>query len=217
MHNQNEKRTKAIIFDVGNVILELDYSRSLEKLTKITEISPDRIRKIFEEERTPPLYETGKINTDEFLKHIVERLERRIKTGRLGQILQDIFARVLIENRFFERLKRRGYSLYVLSNTNEIHYDYTSVSFNFWKYFDKIFLSFQMGVMKPYREVFDRVLSDIPFEKKQVLFIDDDQRNIKAAKSFGIDSIRFTGRDALEEELKSRGVLGEERRRGWIL
>ncbi|KAA6304048.1 HAD family phosphatase, partial [termite gut metagenome] len=89
---------------------------------------------------------------------------------------------------------RKKYAIYLVSNTNSIHWEWACRNafphkgFRVEDYFDKLFLSFEMHCAKPEIELFQRVLEETAIIPEETLFIDDAEANCKAAQSLGINT-----------------------------
>ena len=89
---------------------------------------------------------------------------------------------------------REKYVVYLLSNTNQIHWDWTCIhlfpyrTFKVEDYFEKTYLSFEMKMAKPEPEIFKAIIEDAGIEPKETLFIDDSEMNCKAAQNLGIST-----------------------------
>ena len=102
---------------------------------------------------------------------------------------------------------KKNYNLYLLSNTNSIHKKYGYESYEFLKIFDKLFLSHEVGFIKPEEEIYRAVekVSGIPSEEH--IFIDDIKEYVDGAKKIGWDGIQYLGYDNLLMNLKEKNIL----------
>ena len=76
--------------------------------------------------------------------------------------------------------------------------------------FDGVVVSGRVKMVKPDREIFDYLLRTYDLQSDDVLFIDDHEPNVAAARSYGIHAHRFTDPDLLREELVTTGLLGAD-------
>ena len=102
---------------------------------------------------------------------------------------------------------KKNYKLYLVSNTNSIHKKYGYENYEFLKLFDEIFLSHEVGFIKPEEEIYREVEKVSGFPSEEHIFIDDILEYVDAAKNIGWDGIQFTGYDDLIEKLKDRKIL----------
>jgi len=177
---------KTIIFDFGDVFINLDKTAIPRELSKlgIPEL-PESYQKIND------LYETGKIATEEFLRHYKELIpsisEKQI-IDLWNSMLKD-FPKYRLD--FLKQLKLENkYQLLLLSNTNELHIqwikDHISFYTEFKNCFDAFYLSHEIQLRKPTTEIFQFVLDHHKIEPKETLFIDDTTENTTTAEKMGI-------------------------------
>ena len=94
------------------------------------------------------------------------------------------------------------------SNTNDLHWERQFDDFGFDRMFDELFVSFEMGRVKPDREAFEWVVERLDVEPHEILFLDDNAINVEGARAVGIDAERAVGVAGAREILKRRGLLG---------
>ena len=178
---------KALIFDFGDVFINLDKKGAMENalnLFEITSFKEDMIH-------TNIQYEIGKISTEDFIHFY------RFKFPKLGEkqiveawnyIIKDFPPHRLS---FIKALaKQNKYKLILLSNTNELHINYVkqTVSFfeDFKNCFDAFYLSHEIHLRKPNRDIYDFVLANNNLKASECLFIDDTKENTDMADTIGI-------------------------------
>ena len=94
------------------------------------------------------------------------------------------------------------------SNTNVVHWSFQAREWPMLEMFDLRFLSFEIGLVKPDREMFEAVADQVPAERDRVLFLDDVARNVDAARAFGFRAERVRGIDGCRQALARSGLLG---------
>jgi 2-haloacid dehalogenase len=104
-------------------------------------------------------------------------------------------------------LKKKGYSLYGLSNWGTETFSIVRHEFDFFNLFDEIILSGEVKLIKPEPEIFELCLQKIGKPANQCLFIDDSEVNINAAKKMGFDTVHFISPEHLKDELQTRQLL----------
>jgi putative hydrolase of the HAD superfamily len=194
---------KTIIFDLGGVLIDVDMNRCFHNI-KALGVDVDSLTKTSSESNVPVStvcegvtisgalheYQIGKIPTDKFITMI-----QQISTpGTTRQQVLDAWNSCLLtlpkyKLDFVKQLRNEGYATYLLSNTNDAHWKYileTSFPEPAENYFDKLFLSQEMGMAKPNPEIYAEVLRQISTPADECLFIDDSSANCKAAETLGI-------------------------------
>lgn len=180
---------KNIIFDLGNVLYDIDESSTEKALIGL--LDPAKSKDLLERVIYP--FDKGSISEEAFYN----RLQRRAYRPVDGIALRNAWNAMLIgfPNHRFELLRslKKDYRLFLLSNNNIVHYRYLQKQFktqipeiDFDSYFfDKAYYSFKIGQRKPEAECYQYVLDDADIIAQESLFIDDKIENTEAAKDLG--------------------------------
>lgn len=199
---------KNIVFDWGGVLIEVTMNRFVENCKNhgidlfTDEITSTHKIGFFLE------YELGNISTDEMRNEM-----RRRASGELSDSEIDSIWNSMIEDIPAEKLRllmslKENYNLYLLSNTNELHWEGSSdrvFSYNGLgknDFFKKIFLSHEMHLAKPDAAIFNKVLEEACLKAEETLFIDDSLVNCQAAESVGIHSAHYIPGEDLSQIFK---------------
>jgi len=177
---------KTIVFDFGNVFLNLDINGALQNALNLFKL------KKFPEEMNAVnfLYEQGLISTEEFIEFYTDNFPKIPKEKLIENwnfMLKD-FPKHRLE--FLKELKKSSkYKLILLSNTNEIHIDWVKENVPFYEdfknCFDQFYLSHEIMLRKPNADIFQFVLKENNLEANHTLFIDDNTDNVNSAKKMG--------------------------------
>jgi len=100
----------------------------------------------------------------------------------------------------------KKYKLYALTNWSAETYPIAQQKYEVLQWFDGVVVSGTEKIRKPFPEFYQLLLSRFNVNAEEALFIDDNLRNVKAAKQIGIDSIQFTTPEKLNDELKEKGI-----------
>lgn len=178
---------KNIVFDFGDIFINLDKKLFAEELQKI-HISQES------EEMLPILqqYEMGLVSTDKFLTFFEERLS--VSQDQLKKAWNSILLDFPKERlRFIQNLSEsKKYRLFLLSNTNDLHISWIQQNWGMEQYnafkicFEQFYLSHEINLRKPNNNIYEFVLTSNDLEPKETLFIDDTKENTDAAKALGI-------------------------------
>ena len=179
-----------IIFDFGDIFINLDKSATLRELSTFGFHEPTpRMQELAME------YEKGLVNSDFFeqeLSFLIPSASRVQIKSAWNAILKDIPESRL---NFLNELKhRQQYRLFLLSNTNEWHIQYVEEDMgpesfaDFRQQFEHFYLSYEMGMRKPDAEIYQRVLDEQALVAEQTLFIDDTFENVQSAKALGLQT-----------------------------
>ncbi|WP_299440488.1 HAD family phosphatase [uncultured Aquimarina sp.] len=177
---------KTIIFDFGDVFINLDKPATEKELSKLGLSSITK-----ELESINESYETGNITTTEFINHYQKLLPNttieQIK-NTWNAILKD-FPKNRLE--FIRKLAlEKKYKLILLSNTNELHINWIKENIPFYNdfksCFDAFYLSHEVKLRKPNLDIFQFVIDNHQLNPSETLFIDDTLVNTNAAKQLNI-------------------------------
>ena len=193
MQNTIMKGIKNIVFDLGGVIVTLERDVAVNRFKEAGLKNAEELLNAYHQRGIFLELEEGKLSKEEFYDAVRKEAgtfisNETIDYGWMG------FLKELPEEKLtmLEDLKKKGYRLYLLSNTNPVIMSWAfSPAFSpqgksINEFFDKLHLSYQIGITKPHPEIFRYMFSDsgmIPFE---TLFIDDGIANVEAGKKFGM-------------------------------
>ena len=185
------KNSKAILFDLGAVILNINYQNTIDEFRKLgiknasTFYSKKTQTNLFNQ------IETGEITPIKFL----EKLQKKTTKATIYQVEEAWNAMLLDLPK--ERIKvlknlKKDYHLFLLSNTNAIHisaikkYLGQDVYNAFYNLFTKVYYSYEIGFRKPNKEAFQLVLKENNLKANKVLFIDDSLQHIEGARKLAM-------------------------------
>lgn len=184
---------KNIIFDFGGVIMTISQQGGVERFTQLGVTDADKQLDPYTQTGIFGDLEEGKIDAEEFRLSLCKMLGREVsveecKWAWLGY--RDGLPKRNLE--LLRRLRAEGYRLILLSNTNpymqmwaespEFDGEGNPVS----HYFDAMYKSYQVKMMKPNPRFFQLVLEKEGIKPEETLFVDDGERNVKVASEFGI-------------------------------
>ena len=204
------KGIRHIIFDLGGVLLNLDYTLTEQAFQELGFEDFNAVYSQLKQELLFDDLETGRITPDEFVSKICSLFGKEIAREKVihawNAMLLDM---PLCRLQLLQQL-RLHYDLILLSNTNEIHEE----AFNLITqkehgvliagFFDKVYFSPRVGMRKPDKEIFERILNDNGFTAEHTLFIDDSPQHIEAAKSLGIQTIYLERGMTIEDNVFRR-------------
>lgn len=188
---------KLFVFDLGNVILPFEHHQIAAKLHEASLIkdrfTPDDIfRYLFDHQKGfVNAYEEGLISSRDFFKKLKERYKLELEPEDFKEIWNDIFEEDAGVSEIILYLKEKGYPIFLLSNTNELHFSYVMERYPIIHHFDEWILSFEVGAKKPQEKIYDVIFERRSLERHEVLYIDDIPDYIRAAAGYGIPGIVF--------------------------
>ena len=182
------KNTKAIIFDLGGVILDISYN---ETIKKFKEIGLTNIYTSHSQDHLFNLLETGHIQEDEFLLTL-QKMTQNVSKEEIKFAWNSMILNLPDKNLKLLSLLKKKFKLFLLSNTNNIHINYFKEMIGQKKWdmfsdvFEKIYFSHKIGVRKPDFLSFQIILDENKLDPQDVFFIDDSSQHINAAKKLEI-------------------------------
>lgn len=187
---------KNIIFDLGGVLLNLDFDKTIEAFENLGAIG---FREIYSKNKQNELFDLmdkGLISNEDFIEGL----------RQLGQLQGSDVAIEMAWNAmllnfpehkydYLKSLKAEGYRLFLLSNTNSIHQKVFEA--NFIQYFqhpiqdlfEKTYYSHHLHLRKPNKDIFEYVLNDKALNIEETIFIDDTEQHVRGAESAGIRAV----------------------------
>lgn len=198
---------KALIFDLGNVILGFDFTRTYEALARQCNFAPEQMTDRLRLTGLVHRYESGKISSQAFFREMVELLQLDgLSFENFRQIWFSIFDReTLCPESFFQHLAA-NYRLILLSNTNELHFDLIRERFPLLGHFHHLVLSYQVGAMKPEPLIYQEAIRLAGCKPEECFYTDDVQDYVDAGKRAGLDAVQFLSYQQIRAELAGRGV-----------
>ncbi len=199
------KTPEAVIFDFGNVLYRFDRKRFVEHLEKLTGKPGAAIYRAIYESDLPRRFEVGEMNSREFYEAACRVAEIEVEYDRFIECFCSMFFPVEGMKTLVENLAKR-YRLGLLSNTNEIHFEHFISKREFFPLFQAVTLSYQVGVMKPDRKIYEDVIGKLGLPPGACVFVDDVDDNVRGAEEVGLVGVLFRDKDLLVEDLMRLGV-----------
>ena len=189
---------KAVVFDFGNVIINIDLQRTYQAFADLTFKSANKVQKLFEDADLFHKYEVSFYSDDEFRDVVRQTLSYPLNDNEIDIAWNALLLDIPKERIDYLLDLRINYPIYLLSNTNSIHIKKSLQLFrsqhkiqDFRDLFQKTFLSYEMKLWKPDYKIYKEVLEEVGCLPEELLFLDDNQDNIDAAKDLGIRCIKI--------------------------
>lgn len=198
MNNYNKSTIKNIIFDLGGIFMNLDYSLT-EKA--FIQLGATNFADLYTQHHANNLFEdleTGKISTQQFCDELRKATNTTLSNNEIFTAWNAMLLDFPLERlNWLQQIKQR-YNIYLYSNTNQIHYDAfiqiannTIGSNTFNSYFIKAYYSHEFGWRKPYAVSYTAILKEQNLVAAETLFIDDTLKNIIGAQEAGLQTIHL--------------------------
>ncbi len=196
---------KAIIFDVGDVLLKVDRNKLYKKFSKLNKMPVENMRGRY----TPFIekyYDSGLLSTQEFYHRSIKMLRLDISKKKFFKIWETYLIPLWENIRLLKKLSK-SYTIMALANTNER--DYMDIKRKYKLFGIKLELyiaSYKLKIKKPNKKIYLYALKKSGYKAEECLFIDDKIENVKAAKSLGINAIHYKSYRQLLKEMKGLGI-----------
>jgi FMN phosphatase YigB (HAD superfamily) len=202
---------KAVFFDLGKVMLRFDHGEIVDRLLSRTRPEDRRPDELFGflfdmDEGLCNLYDEGKVSSREFYGAIDRRFGLSMSYDSFVPLWDDIFT----ENKEVSGLVRevrKARPVYLLSNVNELHWEFARTRFPVLSELDGWVLSYKVGAKKPAKAIYRAALKEAGAEAGETVFIDDMEENTRAAEGCGIRGITFKDAAQARESLIGLGLI----------
>lgn len=194
----------ALLFDLGNVLLEIDFRRALAHWAPFSALTPEALRKTFGPDAAYQRHERGELEATEYFDHLRKKLklnasDAQIEAGWNAIFVGEISATV-------ETVRSTALPRHVLTNTNHTHQRYWNARFaHTLTGFDRLFSSAAMGHRKPERKAFEHVAQALKLNPERILFFDDLAENIAGARAAGLQAIHVRTPQDVKDALARLG------------
>jgi glucose-1-phosphatase len=202
--------TRAILFDLGRVLLDIDLERALQVWAPHSRLPREALRAGFHADEPFQRHETGHLDNDGYFAHLRQALALDCDLPVVQQGFDAIIVGEIRETvRLLEQV-RTQVPCYAISNTNGSHLAAIERSFpGFLSRFTRVFASHQIGHRKPNAAAFEHVLREIGVPAPEVLLFDDLADNIAAAHALGLQAVLVTRPEDVRAALAERGLLSQ--------
>ena len=194
-----------VIFDLGGVLLDIDYQRSIDAFKKLGIVNFEDMFSQFKADELFEKLETGSITETDFHSAIKNRTTAIVSDNEIDAAWNALILQFRTESLEYLESLSAYYKLYLLSNTNIIHLQYFKQLFTeqtgkpmLDAYFTKAWYSNEIGLRKPGAEIFEFVLQDENLKTEETLFIDDTWINIETAQKMGFKTHHLLPTEKIE-------------------
>jgi len=196
---------RTIVSDLGNVLLHFDHMLACQEMAQMSQWSPEQIYDSMFESNLVRDYELGRISSSEFGRGCTERLNLDVGLEVISEIWSNIFRPVEGMEELVRSLKGH-YTLVLLSNTNEWHFEHCRQKYPVVSLFDHHALSYKLGCRKPNPLIYEKALAMANALPEETLYFDDIPAYVQAARKLGWTGICFRNRDQVTREMKGEGM-----------
>lgn len=194
-----------VIFDLGGVLLGVDFMRACARLEAAGGAPAADIAAAIRSGADKLGFDTGRLNPQEFAARFCAAAGARLSYAEFAEIWCDIFVEQEEVTGLLDRIAEKA-DLVLLSNTDPLHIAYVRSHYDFLRKFGRMLLSYEVGHAKPAPQIFERALCLVA-PGSGCIYFDDVPEYVAAARACGLHAEQFTDAAALRRDLQRFGVL----------
>ena len=197
---------RAIIFDIGRVIIRVDLERSFEDFGRRDSLSPEQVWTALQTDARWDDWQEGRMTPPDWHKHLCEKFQLPFNFEEFraswNRVLDPI---TLLPEKLFERLATNC-RLALLSNTDPIHVAHIEATYAFVRHFPVRVYSCRVGASKPRPVIYHHALRELAALPEETMYIDDLRENVDTAVRLGMTGFHFTSAAELLSEFSRLGL-----------
>lgn len=206
MPSQPNTQYKLVLFDLGRVLVNFDQDKIAQRLMERAHRTFEDIIAFYRTTQVFHNFECGTISPEDTLALINKMLGAEMSMEEFKPLWSDIF----VENEGMAAIVDAlgaHYRLFVLSDTNVLHYEHICERFPIMKKFETHILSFKVGARKPDRRMYEAALRHAGVSAEETVFIDDKEKNITGARALGITAVHYQSVAETKKAFQSIGLM----------
>src|SRR5580765_894376 len=197
---------RAVIFDIGRVLVKVDVARAIAGLSQGVSLSPQELWNAIENDPRWSDWQEGRISPEDWHFHLGNRLGGSLTFEQFKQVWNSaLVAEPIQPEPFLEKLSG-NYRLALLSNTDPMHMSEAEARFPFFRFFPVRIYSFRVGASKPNPFIYAEALRACKVRAEEAIFIDDVPAYAQAAQRLGMTGLVFRSHQELQTNLRDLGV-----------
>jgi putative hydrolase of the HAD superfamily len=201
-----EKAPRAVIFDVGRVIIGVDLSRSMGTLGQRDGLTHFQVLRELELDPRWLDWQEGRMTPRDWHAHLTKKLRFAYSFEEFCAIWNSVLVPgTILPDLLFERLAGKC-RIALLSNTDPIHVAHIEAAYPFVRHFHTRVYSCRVGLSKPLPVIYHHTLREVGALPDEAVFIDDLRENVLAAAGLGIDAFHFVSPEELLGEFSRLGL-----------
>ncbi len=203
----SSQKLRAVIFDIGRVLVRVDVARAMSGLGAGPSLSPPEMWAAIEKDPRWPDWQEGRMSPRDWHLHLGKRFGIPLTFEQFTEAWNRALDPEPIQDvSLFEKLAK-GYCLALLSNTDPIHVAHMEPNYNFFRFFSKRIYSCAVGASKPNPLIYREALRACKVQAGEAVYIDDVLAYVEAAQRLGMAGIHYQSPDQLATDLAGLGVL----------
>jgi len=197
---------RAIIFDIGRVLIRVDISRAMDGLASGLSLTPQEVWSAIQNDPHWLDWQEGRISPRDWHLHLTKRLGASLTFEQFSEVWNRALDPVPIHPEVFLESLSKNYRLALLSNTDPIHMSHEEARFPFFRFFPIRIYSYQVGASKPDPIIYRKTLQACAVRAEEAVYIDDIAEYAAAAARLGMTGIVFQSPEQLRSEFRGLGI-----------
>jgi glucose-1-phosphatase len=194
-----------IIFDLGKVLVDFDYSIAARRIAARSRQPPENLDAFLSSSPALIQFETGLITRQAFFEQVRNVAGFLGDIEEFGKMFADIFTEISPMIALHAKLRRRAFKTYIFSNTNDLAIEHIRRNFPFFQNFDGYILSYEVQAMKPDAPIYQALEQMVGKHGDEIIYIDDRAENIAGGAANGWRTILHESPEQTHAALKSFG------------
>jgi len=197
---------RAIIFDIGRVLIRVDIHRAMAGLAPDLQLAPQELWSSIENDSRWADWQEGRMSPQDWHLHLSKRLGGSLTFEQFKDVWNSALAPEPIQSEPFLEKLSKNYRLALLSNTDPIHMSHEEARFPFFRFFPIRIYSFRVGSSKPNPLIYREALRACKVRAEEAIYIDDIPAYADAAQRLGMTGLVFQSPGQLQSDLRGLGV-----------
>jgi len=194
-----------VVFDLGGVLVSVDFMRACERLQKAGAASAAIILEAIHSGAEKHGFDTGRLSPQQFAARFCASIGASVHYAEFAEIWCDIFTEQKAVTELLDVIGEHA-DLLLLSNTDPLHLEYVRRHYGFLAKFGRLVLSYEVGHAKPAPQIYERALGLVAPHTRMIYF-DDVPEYVSAARACGLPAEKFVDATRLRRDLQRFGVL----------
>jgi HAD superfamily hydrolase (TIGR01509 family) len=197
---------RAIIFDIGRVLIRVDISRAMVGMASGLALTPQEVWSAIEKDPRWLDWQEGRISPRDWHFHLTKRLGTSLTFEQFSKVWNRALDPNPIHSESFLEKLSKNYCLALLSNTDPIHMSHEEARFPFFRFFPTRIYSYRVGASKPNSIIYREALRACKVRAEEAVYIDDVAAYAEAAQRLGMTGIVFESPEQLQSDLRNLGI-----------
>ena len=197
---------RAIIFDIGRVLIRVDVARAMSGLADGVPLAPEEVWYALQKDPRWKDWQEGRISPRDWHLHVSRRLGSKLSFEQFVEVWnRALDPKPIHDEAFLEKLGKR-YRLALLSNTDPLHVAHLEKTFGFFRLFPARIYSCSVGASKPNPVIYKEALKACKVKAQEAIYLDDVPAYAEAAGQLGMHGIVFQSPEQLQSDLQRLGI-----------